>query len=83
MKTLTTGALSRWISVGALVVVLAVVGVQLQNPNSYVSEAVSRVGEFGSGPQAGLTDLTSVDQLETRFNRDSGHPRLILLFSPT
>ena len=30
-----------------------------------------------------LTDLTSVEQLRTRFNEDRGAPRLILLLSPT
>ena len=30
-----------------------------------------------------LTDLTSVEQLRTRFNDDRGTPRLILLLSPT
>ena len=30
-----------------------------------------------------LTNLTSVEQLRTRFNDDRGTPRLILLLSPT
>lgn len=30
-----------------------------------------------------LTDLTSVEQLRTRFNADRGVPRLLLLLSPT
>lgn len=30
-----------------------------------------------------LTNLTSVEQLRTRFNDDRGTPRLLLLFSPT
>ena len=30
-----------------------------------------------------LTDLTSVEQLRTRFNDERGAPRLILLLSPT
>ena len=36
-------------------------------------------------PPAGvtLTDLSSVHQLQTIFNRDRGEPRLILIFSPT
>jgi hypothetical protein len=32
---------------------------------------------------AELTDLWSVDQLRSRFAADHGHPRLLLLFSPT
>jgi hypothetical protein len=34
-------------------------------------------------PGVTLTDLTSVHQLQTRFNQDRGEPRLILIFSPT
>jgi hypothetical protein len=34
-------------------------------------------------PGVTLTDLSSVHQLQTRFNRDDGKPRLILIFSPT
>ena len=30
-----------------------------------------------------LTELTSVEQLRTRFNDERGAPRLILLLSPT
>jgi hypothetical protein len=32
---------------------------------------------------ATLTNLSSVHQLKTLFNRDRGEPRLILIFSPT
>jgi hypothetical protein len=60
-----------------------VAGVQSANPHSYVSEAIARIGETGSGPDATLTDLTSVDPLRASFSRDAGHPRLILLLSPT
>lgn len=74
---------SRLATVAILVVVLAVAGIQLANPHSYVSEAVARVFEVGSGPEASLTDLTSIDQLQSRFVADAGHSRLILLFSPT
>jgi hypothetical protein len=73
----------RWLTLGLLVIVLAVAGVQLANPHSYVSEAVARIGEVGSGPEASLTDLRSIDQLQTTFNADAGHSRLLLLFSPT
>lgn len=34
-------------------------------------------------PRMMLTNLTSVHQLQTRFNQDRGEPRLILIFSPT
>lgn len=32
---------------------------------------------------SGLSDLTTIDQLKTRFKDDQGSPRLILLLSPT
>ena len=65
----------------AALVVVAVV--QITNPHSYLSEVIARIGEVGSGNDAPLTDLRSVDQLQTDFNRDAGHARLLLLFSPT
>ncbi|TAN33915.1 hypothetical protein EPN29_04590 [bacterium] len=83
MSTSSRGLRGRWFTVALLAVVLVVAGVQVANPHSYLSEAVARIGETGSGPDATLTNLTSVDQLQARFNRDSGHPRLILLLSPT
>lgn len=73
----------RWLTLGALVVLLAVAGFQMANPHSYVSELVARVGEAGSGPNANLTDIKTIDQLKAEFNRSDGHPRLILLLSPT
>jgi hypothetical protein len=30
-----------------------------------------------------LTDMQRIEDLQTRFNRDTGKPRLILLLSPT
>ena len=77
------GGGGRWLTVVVLVILLAAAGLQLGNPHSYLSEVVARIGETGSGPAASLTDLTSIDQLKADFNRDAGHPRLVLLLSPT
>jgi hypothetical protein len=33
--------------------------------------------------KATLSDLNGVEELKTRFNRDAGKPRLVLLLSPT
>lgn len=73
----------RWLSTALVLLVVVIAALQIGNPHSYLSEAVERLGETGSGPDAPLTDLTRIDQLEAAFNRDSGHPRLILLLSPT
>ena len=34
-------------------------------------------------PNAPLVDITSVDDLKSRFNQDRGKPRVLLLVSPT
>jgi hypothetical protein len=75
--------MNRSLTAAFIVILLVLVGIQVANPHSYVSEAISRIGETGSGPEAPLTDLNRVDQLQSAFNHDSGHARLILLLSPT
>ncbi len=83
MSKWTSGFRGRWLTVALLALALVVAGVQLANPHSYLSEAVARIGETGYGPDANLADLTTVDRLQANFNRDTGHPRLVLLLSPT
>jgi hypothetical protein len=64
----------------ALLVILA--GIQVQNPASYLSELVSRMGE-GTASPAAVRNLSDVERLQVLFNADKGHLRLILLLSPT
>jgi hypothetical protein len=73
---------SNWATLLVLVLLLTVAGLEAGNPASYLSELVSRVGE-GTGPSARVHELSGVDQLQARFNSDRGHPRLVLLLSPT
>lgn len=73
---------SSWAALLIVAVLVAVAGIQIQNPASYLSEVVSRVGE-GTAPAAAVRQLSDVDQLRAAFNADAGHPRLVLLLSPT
>jgi hypothetical protein len=88
MRRLVPNTLARWLAVTLLVLVVVVGGIQVGgiqvgNLPGYVSEAIARMGESGYGPDASLTDLNSIDQLQSAFNHDVGHPRLLLLLSPT
>jgi len=45
-------------------------------------------GAASSGPgtasrSGGVVSLTGISTLRSLFNRDNGHPRLVLIFSPT
>ena len=54
----------RWLTAAVLALLLVVAAIQVTNPHSYVSEAIARLGETGSGPDASVTDLNSIDQLQ-------------------
>ena len=83
MRRLLPRTWGGWLTAALLAALLLVAAYQAGNPHSYVSEAVARLREANSGPSASLSDLSSVDQLKDAFNRDAGHPRVILLLSPT
>ncbi len=61
---------------------LAVVALAVAGCGGSDDDMPRRVAEPAAGEPT-LTDLTSIDQLRTRFNADQGVPRLILLVSPT
>lgn len=83
MSAASRSGWGRLATVALFLLLLGVAGVELANPHSYVSETVARISEVASGPDAQVSDLSSVQQLQSRFNADQGHSRLILLFSPT
>lgn len=37
----------------------------------------------GASRSGGVVSLTRISTLRSLFNRDNGHPRLVLIFSPT
>jgi hypothetical protein len=51
-------------------------------PTSRVNVPAAVTGN-GTSSAPLLTDMQRIEDLQTRFNRDAGAPRLILLLSPT
>jgi hypothetical protein len=40
-------------------------------------------GPGAASRSGGVISLTGISTLKSLFNRDNGHPRLVLIFSPT
>jgi len=40
-------------------------------------------GQGAAARSGGVMSLTEISTLKSLFNRDNGHPRLVLMFSPT
>lgn len=69
------------IASAAVVLVVLVAVFALLVRRGYVGEFADRFSE--PGPAATLTDVNDVAQFGAAFDRASGTPRLVLLFSPT
>ncbi len=75
---MTSTKLLRWGVTGAIVV--ALLGGALALVQSTVG---SVLGYRCEEPAKVLASMNSMDDLRTRFNEDTGSPRLVLLLSPT
>ena len=47
------------------------------------SSAAPTTGPGTASRSGGVVSLTGISTLRSLFNRDNGHPRLVLIFSPT
>ena len=69
---------NRLRSRSAVAVAAAATGLVLASCTS-----VAPAAGHDAGSRSGVISLTRIATLKTSFNRDSGHPRLVLIFSPT
>jgi hypothetical protein len=54
------------------------------SPAAPTAGAGAAPGGPGAAPrQGGVVSVTGISTLRSLFNRDNGHPRLVLIFSPT
>ena len=73
-------------SQSAAVVAAAAAGLVLGSCTSAppaASPGATSPGSGGVSRSGGVISLTGISILKSLFNRDSGHPRLVLIFSPT
>jgi len=47
------------------------------------TRAAPSAGQGAASRSGGVISLHEISTLKTLFNRDDGHPRLVLIFSPT
>ena len=70
----------------AVVVAAGAAGMMLASCSSAAPAAGPGSGSrapAASPPSGGVISLTQIATLRSLFNRDDGHPRLVLIFSPT
>jgi len=70
----------------AVVVAVAVTGTVLASCSSAAPAAGPGTASPGLGASSrsgGVISLTGISTLKSVFNRDNGHPRLVLILSPT
>jgi hypothetical protein len=75
---MTSSKLIRWGILGVIAFVL------LGGAVALVQSLLGPIGGYGCDePAKTLADMNSMGDLRTRFNEDTGSPRLVLLLSPT
>ena len=65
----------------SLVSVLVLLLVGCRTPSPFAAVPSTPVDE--QPIEAILTDLETIDQLQTQFNNDAGKPRLLMILAPT
>ena len=73
----------RLMSRAAAVVAVAAVSSVLVSCSSAAPTGAASSGPGAASRSGGVLSLTGISTLRSLFNRDNGHPRLVLIFSPT